>query len=180
MLHGTPEYFVSVRCQESLVCCNDMFPSSHGGQDKGARGFVSAHQFNHNINVRIIQNLGRIVCQEFPLDGNLSGSIDIEVRDFPQMNFSAQTPGDDAFIFFQQPDNARTDGTETDHAYGNKFLHGFVPDVLCNGISMPYQNAVHLYQFIPFCQNNSSFMVHPVLASSNRFPQRQSRTSRSS
>jgi hypothetical protein len=115
--------------EESLVAGDDDFPAADGFEDEFARFLDAAHQFDHDLDCRIIEQIAPTFGEQAGRDqhGSFLGRIfhcDLPDDEIAPDPFTEKHP-----VFFQIEENSGADRSKSGQTYAY-FAHGCWRDIL--------------------------------------------------
>ena len=85
--------------QQSLVRCNNVFASRDGGQYELSGRFIAADQLDNNVDVRILDDLGRICRQHSGWNGEAAIAAGVTYCDLAYLHRNADSMADQFRVF---------------------------------------------------------------------------------
>ncbi len=123
MAIGGLVYFLSEFRKEGFIGGDHMFSIFHGLQDIFLCPVNTTHKFHHHMDIRVLNDLHGVLCQDARFNGNPPISIKIKVGDLFDNDLRTHPAADNISILQQDLHRACPNGPESNDSHID-LLHG--------------------------------------------------------
>jgi hypothetical protein len=109
--------------KQRLVGRHNVLPPCNGRQDEFFCGLIAANKFGNNIDIRIIQNVRRIVGKETCGDVHATIALEVTHSNFCDFYRNANPAPDEVCIIFKDAERARSYRSKTDQSHIDLLFH---------------------------------------------------------